>query len=197
MRDVSAVREVMVRDFVGASEGDDLREVARLLSSDRDGPAVVLRGAEPVGTLTRADAIDGLLADEATTVGDAMSDPLPTVSPDERATAARARLAAADRPALLVVEGEPLGVVGADDLLGALAAIEPETAPPTGETPEASAGPMDDRGAAGDVFAERGEADAGEANETSTQSVCEACGGLSMDLASVNGTLLCPDCRDI
>lgn len=195
MRDVTSVREVMMREFVGVSESDDLEEVARLLASERDGPAVVVRGRDPVGTVTRADALAALLEGEAETVADAMSGPLPSIDADERATAARASLVAADSTHLLVVgDEEPVGVIGADDLLGVIEG--PQFQAPSGATDpdlqDEPSGPMDDRGGDDDVFGT--EADGGE---TSTQSICEVCGSLAMDLQAVNGNMLCPDCRDV
>jgi len=53
-RDVS-VREVMDREFLGASESDGLREAAELMLVEDADSVVVLRGSDPVGVVTERD----------------------------------------------------------------------------------------------------------------------------------------------
>jgi CBS domain-containing protein len=196
MKPDASVREVMDREFVGVSEGDDLRETAELMLAEGVDSAVVLRGADPVGVVTERDALAALVeADaETPTAAEAMTDAVPTVSPEMTVAEAAAELSAGSTQRALVSEGgEPLGMLTERDLLTASSFAR------TAADPAAAGG---ERAVAG-VTAGRGEseveptAERGGESRFEDQSLCEACGSLSRELSTFNGQLLCPDCRDI
>lgn len=193
-RDVP-VREVMDREYVAASESDDALETAELMLREGAEPVVVLRGSEPVGVLTDRDLLALLVdrdADPASeTVGTAMTESVPTVSPEQTLAEVRDEMAARGSPWLVVSDGgEPAGVVTEHHVLtgSALGAERDATEMAAGVNVQT------------DV--EMTNATATEAASPGTegfeeQSICEQCGSLSRDLASFNGQLLCADCRDI
>lgn len=187
-RDVT-VREVMDREFVGASESDELTETAELMLDSEVDSVVVLRGSEPVGVLTERDALAAFVEGDAegASVADAMTESVPTVSPDLTIAEAADEMSAMSTRRLLVSAGdEPLGVLTGEDLM---------TTSPFAPTGDARA---TERPVAG-VTAGRGESapDSERRGDFEEQSVCEACGSLARDLTPFNGQLLCGDCRDI
>lgn len=193
MRDDVTVREVMRREFVGVSESDPLREAVELLLSERAGPAVVLRGGEAVGTLREADALERVVAAEALEgpVSEAMSRPLPAVSPDTGVAAATEELADAGTGSLLVRDGEEVaGLLTAADLVAASVALANQ--PGTEEAADARVRWE----AASEVASVTGAEPAGEAGPEAAHGVCETCGSLSADLREVEGQRRCPDCRE-
>jgi CBS domain-containing protein len=181
------VRELMDREYVGVSESDSLVETVELLLRENAEVAVVQRGSECIGVLTERDVlrtlVEGPPPGEAT-VGDAMTESVPTVNPDETVAAATAELSAQSTGRLVVTNGtEPLGVLTEQDVLTSRAYTHAPEDPG-----EASA-------AAPAVGAESAREPATEGFED--QSICEGCGALASDLASFNGQLLCAECRDI
>jgi CBS domain-containing protein len=175
------VRDVMAREYVGVSESDPVLDTVALLLEEAEECAVVLRGSEPVGLFTERDVLE-LLVDgqdpDGTSVGEAMTPAPDTVSPDYTVSEAANIVSAGDARRLLVVEeGEVLGVLTEHDLLEAA----------TIEQVSASAEPTETAVAVGES----------QGQEYSAQSICEACGALTRDLADVNGQLLCANCRDI
>lgn len=177
------LRDVMTREFVGVSESDTVAGAVRLMRQEGVQSGVVLRGQEPVGTISATDVFD-LIADgddiETATVGDAMQNGAPTLGPDASlGDVAGAMLA--DDSDLVLVEGtdDLLGIItardlgrytwGRSDVAEPLETLEPES---TNRTEAPNEG-------------------------YSNQSICEACGTLSRDLVNVNGQLLCPDCREV
>jgi len=176
----ATVREVMTQDYVGVSESDTLAEsVDVVLDSEADG-AIVLRGQDPIGIVTKSSAlrtlIDGV---DAPVVADAMIDRVPTIDHESTVGAAIDELSAKTTSMLAVSDGDEIvGVVSTRDLLAAV-----------------SIGPTDgvQRETATEDPYPRDEA----TEEYSDQSVCEACGSLAHDLAVVNGQLLCSDCRSV
>lgn len=180
MQTTATARDVMVRDYVGVSESDSLADAVDLLVAEDAEGAVVLRGNDQVGSLSATEALAAIRGEDdpaGTTVGAVMDDPLPDISADAAATAVRDRLLTSDRGRLLVQnDDDPVGLVTARKFL---------TAVPTGPTADAEAAERFSR--------ERESVAPDEA--VSTQSVCEACGALSPELAAVDGSLLCADCR--
>jgi CBS domain-containing protein len=181
------VRELMNREFVGVSESDDLVETVELLLREDAETAVVLRGSEPVGVVTERDVL-ALLVDgpdpKTATVADAMTESLPTVSPDQTLDEAADRMSARSARRLVVLDrGELLGIITEHDLLSGRV-VEPARERPL----EATTG----AGSAESTLA-------GESTDDSfeDQSICEVCGSFASDLSSFNGQLVCPDCRDI
>lgn len=193
-RDVP-VREVMDREFVAATASDDLCETVELLLREESSPAVVLEGADVVGVLGDRDVMATLVADvdpETATVGDAMTESVPTTAPTATLDEARDRMATRSTPWLVVVEGgEPVGVLTERDVLtGSAIGSEVDA------TEEAAAGEAE--------FVEAGATAAGagaggtvESESFEDQGICEKCGSLRRDLTSFNGQLLCAECRDI
>ncbi|MFC6721950.1 CBS domain-containing protein [Halobacteriaceae archaeon SHR40] len=180
------VRELMDREYVGVSESDGLIETVELLLTEDKETAVVLRGSEYVGVVTERDVLELLVSDQApdeATVGDAMTDQVPTVSPEETVTEVADRLSTEPASRLIVTDGaEPFGVVTEADLLAGqnypeqtAVADEPELVQSGAETTTQSA--------SGEGFDDQG--------------ICEVCGSLARDLAAFNGQLLCADCRDM
>lgn len=181
------VRELMDREYVGVSESDDLIETVELLLREDADTAVVLHGSDPVGVVTERDVL-ALLVDgpepEAATVGDAMTESLPTVSPDQTLDEAADRMSARSARRLVVLDrGELLGVITEHDLLAGRV-VEP--ARETAVTAEA-AGQATESARATEETDERYE----------DQSICEVCGSFASDLSSFNGQMVCADCRNI
>ncbi|WP_424003962.1 CBS domain-containing protein [Haloarcula salina] len=187
------VREVMNREYVGASESDDLLETTELVIREDQHPILVLRGNEPVGVATDRDilayVVDG--GDPSTaTIGDVMREAIPTVEPDASLPEARDKMAARSAEFLVVTAGgEPQGTLTEHDILSS-ARLEsestesPEAVPQVATTGEqATAEDRNVESAAEDTFDEQG--------------ICSACGTLTRNLASFNGQLLCADCRDV
>lgn len=174
------VRDVMEREYVGVSESDQVIDTVALLLEEDEESAVVLRGSEPVGLFSERDVLE-LLRDgrdpDRTSVGEAMTPAPDTVSPDYPVSEAADVMSAGDARRLLVVDGgEVLGVLSEHDLLEVVTIEQVATSADPTETAVAVEG---------------------EEQEYSAQSICEACGALTRDLADVNGQLLCANCRDI
>lgn len=190
MNEPVSVREVMNREYVGVSESDDLIETTELLVREDEPTALVLRGNDPVGVVTETDILAYLVAEgepSSATVGDAMTDSLPSISPEARLPEARDRMAAWSTQWVVVVEdGDPIGTLTAKDILST-ARLESEITTP-----------VEDEGRLA-TTGEAATANGTTASEDSfeEQGICSACGTLTRSLASVNGQLLCGDCRDV
>ena len=174
------VRDVMNREFVGVSESDTLAEAAELMAAEAAAAVVVLRGSEPIGTLSPAGAMAAMLDGdpESTTVGEVMAPPVPTADPSMSLSVAAQQLVSQDAGHLLVVqEGAAMGLVTDREVLAATGTTPggEATAAETASTPEPG----------GDA----------EAATESVQSICEVCGSLTPELTTVNGQAVCPDCR--
>ena len=181
MQSEITVREVMNREYVGVSESDDLLETVELLLDEEAESAVVLRGSEPVGVMTERDVlqllVDGPDPGEAT-VGDAMTGEVPTVAPESTVEVAADQMSTMASGRLVVTDGgKPVGILTERDLIATRTYQREEmtATPATGESSRAN--------------------DAETTDSFQDQSICEACGTLTRDLASFNGQLLCPDCR--
>jgi CBS domain-containing protein len=190
MNEPVSVREVMNREYVGVSESDDLLETTELMVREEESTALVLRGNDPVGVVTETDILAYLVAEgdpSSASVGDAMTESIPSISPDARLPAARDRMAAwATRWVAVVENGDPVGTLTGQDILST-ARLESEiTTPVEDDSRVATTG-------------EAATADGPTASEDSfdEQGICSACGTLTRTLASVNGQLLCTDCRDV
>jgi CBS domain-containing protein len=197
------VREVMDGEYVGVSESDTVRETAKLLLTEGVESVVVLRGSEPVGLVTRGDALSAFVSDEGdANVGEAMRRTVPTVSPGATLGEAADELAALDTGHLVVSDGtQPVGVLTEHDLVAA-SPFAPGRESPGSAT--ATVGRSDDPdveyGETRDEQYDDGE-EFGESRPPERgfedQSICEGCGSLARDLSTFNGQLLCADCRDI
>jgi len=186
------VREVMRREFVGASESDTVRDAATLMLEESVGSVVVLRGSESVGMVTQRDVLQAAVAgrDLGTVIAsDVMSAVGPQLAPGDSLTAATDAMAGTETRHLLVVDdGEPVGVISEHDILMASTldhAVESEggrQAHPEAMTTEAVTATTE-----GTATEE----------EFSNQGICEVCGTLTRDLSSFNGQLVCSDCKDV
>jgi CBS domain-containing protein len=185
------VREVMDREYVGVSESDPLVDTVELLLREEKETAVVQRGSEPVGVLTERDVLAAVVEGpppEDASVGEVMTESVPTISQETTIEGATNEMSARSSGRLVVLAGpEPVGVVTERDLLGARAYR-------TGES-EADATRREvvtamETGAAGADGADT-------VDRFQDQSICEGCGTLASDLASFNGQVLCPECRDL
>ncbi|MGH3028328.1 MAG: CBS domain-containing protein [Gaiellaceae bacterium] len=120
-----SIADVMSTHVVQAAPGESVREAARSMSAAGIGSVAVCEGSRLVGIFTERDVLR-LVAEgedlDRVLVGDAMTTPVLTASPDADILAV-ARLMGERRVRHLpVVEGENLlGMIGIRDVLGALA----------------------------------------------------------------------------
>ena len=181
MKDDVTLREVMSREFVGVGESDPVAGAASLMDEEGATVAVVLRGSEPMGVLAARDVLSVVGADDRpdeTPVADAMSAPPTTLGADEPLADAVAAMTDRDAGHVVVLErGDVVGTVDARDVVTATASLTGTLEPVTGPDSAAEGYVEDD-------------------TEFANQSICEVCGGLTPDLANVNGQLVCADCRE-
>lgn len=184
------VREIMTHDYVGVSESDAVAAAVELMLEEGVLGAVVLRGSDPVGMLTAADALSVVAEDAdpvSTRVEEVMSGTVPTVVPDASVSQAAGTMADTGVQCLLVTDGDLRGLVTERDVVTATASLADRVAIDEPRTPEA---------AATEATAEA-TGDAATDPEYSSQSVCEICGSLTPDLQNFNGQLICENCRDV
>jgi hypothetical protein len=134
--------------------------------------------------------VEGPKPDSAT-VGDAMSNHVPTVDPDRGLGEAADAMSARDVHRLVVTRdpsAAPDGIITAYDVF-AIGAADVEVSPDAAEPSQ----PV----AAGPGSARSTDADEPATAEFDDQGICEACGTLTADLSPFNGQLLCADCRDM
>ncbi|SFS05814.1 CBS domain-containing protein [Halomicrobium zhouii] len=193
-RDVT-VQEVMDREFVAASESDNALETVELMIREEAEPAIVLRGSEPVGVLSDRDVLEVVVDDDTNpttvNVGDAMTESVPTITPEYTLAEARDRMAARSTKWLVVSSGgKPDGIVTEHDVLSSST---------IGTEIDAANGASEEDSHLVDASTSTTASDAGaaEAGGFEDQGICEKCGSLSRDLSAFNGQLLCADCRDI
>lgn len=194
-RDVT-VQEVMDREFVAANESDNALETVELMIREEAEPAVVLRGSEPVGVLSDRDVleviVDGSENPTTASVSDAMTESVPTVTPEHTLAEARDRMAAESTKWLVVSRGgKPAGVVTEHDVLSSST---------IGTEIDAADGAGEEESHLVDAGTSTATSDAGATGSGGgfeDQGICEKCGSLSRDLSAFNGQLLCTDCRDI
>lgn len=185
------VREVMNREYVGVSESDDLVETVELLLREDAEMAVVQRGSDCVGVLTERDVLAALVEGpppDESTVGDVMTESVQTIPPDTTVEGAASEMSTRSAGRLVVTNGdEPLGIVTERDLLVSRDLRTGES--PADATRREAVTAMETAapGVEGDTTEERFQ----------DQSICERCGTLASDLASFNGQVLCPECRDL
>ena len=177
MSSAVTVRDVMTREFLGVSEGDELVETVEILLEEGAECAVVLRGRDPVGLVSERDVLSLLVRGTdpaAATVSDVMSDGIVRIdSGGSLATAAGTMSREGVRLLLAVENDDPVGVVTAHDVVAASTMVP------------------DVEGSAPSVAVNDPEA------EYDTQGICETCGTLARDLVNANGQLVCPNCREV
>ncbi len=187
MHDTHTVRDIMGQEFVGVSESDTVLAAVELMLSEEVDSVVVLRGREPVGTMTARDALALLVGDDdpsETPVSAVMTEPMPTIEAGASLTvAADTLISEAAEWALVVDDGGLSGVLTERDLMTASTLTPGED---VDETPVTNGGEQ--------LFVDgRTEYE----SEYSNQSICEVCGKLAGELSNVNGQLVCADCRDV
>jgi CBS domain-containing protein len=103
-----------------------VREVAQTMERERVGTVIVTESANPVGILTDRDialnVLIGRLDAEAVRARDLMQTPLVTI-PEQTSLGSAARVLrmhAARRLPVVDERGRPVGVIGAEDLVGVL-----------------------------------------------------------------------------
>jgi len=185
------VREVMTREYVGASEGDTLEDTARLMLEEDVEGVVVLRGSEPVGLLSERDvlreALEGDLAEMA--VADAMRpDPRTVEASESLATATDLMSGTSTRHLLVMDQSEPIGMISEHDVVTA-SSLNPNVNGEYGADPETEAMVTETVGAQAETTAVD--------EEYSSQGICEVCGAMTRDLSTFNGQLVCSDCKDV
>lgn len=187
MNEAVTVREMMDREYVGVSESDDLVETVELLLREEAEAAVVQRGSEHVGFLSERDILALLVegpSPEDATVGDAMTETVPTIEPDASLESAADMLSTRSARRLLVSNGsEPLGFLTERDLLATKTQERREIDSPVAESEQMT---MSMHGSTDSASTE---------DHFDDQGICEACGKLTQGLAGVNGQVLCSDCR--
>lgn len=199
-------RDVMSRDFVGVSEGDDVGDVCDLLVDERADDVLVLRGGEAVGVVACHDVLAAVAdgdASDGETVEELMAPPPEPVAAEADLGTVLARLTGGRADALPVENGEEgvVGVVTESDVVAAATSLVSD--PNAVEEPAADAAPGAGQEAGVDAAshavgpAATGSAAESGAPEGATQSVCESCGTLAGDLQVVNGQAICPECRDV
>lgn len=176
------VREAMTTAYVGVSESDRIGNVVDVMMEDGVAGAVVLRGANPVGTVTERDllyaaATDSLPVDAG--IASVMSEPEPRIDAETPLAEAASTLSTENERQLLVMDGDELaGVLTAQDVIAAAASLFSAPEPEPEMTPIAGT-------------------EASETAEYTTQSVCEVCGSFVSGLEAVDGQVICGDCRSV
>ncbi len=203
MRTDTTVRDVMHREFLGVSESDALSEAAELMVDEETDCLVVLRGSEPVGCLEARDALAAVLDGDAgdVTVDAVMSDPLPTVSPDDRLMTVEERFVSEGVSQLVVVaDDEAVGVVTEHDAIAAGATRSAERRDHEGSLAHGEERMDGNRSATesvGGTTSTTMSAAAMEPSDSATQGVCEMCGSLVPSLTTSNGQAICPACEEV
>ncbi len=130
MRKFRLVKDIMTRRVATLTDDKNMADAARVMGEKHIGSLVVLVDGKPKGIVTERDLLSGILAvgrDPAKTrVGEAMSWPLTSISPDVAIKEA-ARTMMRGRGRLTVFErGKLVGIVSASDLIRSLPDV-PET----------------------------------------------------------------------
>jgi CBS domain-containing protein len=189
MNDDVTIREVMDREYVGVSESDDLLDTVEMMLREGSESALVMRGSQPVGVVTERDVLSYMVTDgdpAEATVSDAMTESIPTVAPELSLAAAADEMSAQSTKRLVVTDQqEPVGIITEHDLM--------KTATLSAER---NGGPVEQPNTEL-VTGAPNQTESVESSGFEEQSICEACGSFSPDLTSLNGQLLCPDCRDV
>lgn len=197
-------RDLMSREFVGVSEGDEVDEVLELMVEERADDVLVLHGSEPVGVVSCHDVLESVLEGEETegrSVESVMSRPPESVTVGTDLGAVLARLTGVDAEQVPVVDGERelVGVVTEADVIAAATSMVTEP-----RSPESPGAP--EPAATSERVVSQGTADVSERATSATQDgteaytnqgVCESCGSLTGDLQVQNGQSICPECRDV
>jgi len=185
------VRDVMRREYVGASEADTLVDTAALMLEEDVEAVVVLRGSQPVGILTERDLLQAAVDQgdlDWLEVAHAMQEDPPTVTPEESLAVATDLMSGTEVRRLLVHDGdEPIGVVSEHDVVTA-STLDPRV---DGTEIEAASDAVGTEAVAATTAGTSAD------EEFSNQGICEVCGALTRNLSTFNGQLVCTDCKDL
>ncbi|RLG38744.1 CBS domain-containing protein [Methanosarcinales archaeon] len=177
------VREVMVRDVVKGDVSLTVQEAVRIMREYDVDSIIVMNNGEPVGIVTEGDILDEVVKKDRkpseVRLGDIMTSPLFTVSPDDSLSDVARKMAALRIRKMPVLEdGELVGFVSDMDIL----AINTEMNSILTELFEMNIGREIMRASAD--------------TEEISQGICEKCGCFSSDLRMRDGMMLCDSCRD-
>lgn len=192
MRENVTVHDIIGMEYVGVSESDTVQAATELMLEEETDTVVVLRGRDPVGMLTCHDALSALVAGgEAVDrpVSEVMSEPAPRITTLADVDEAAGIMFSEPTSHLLVFDGgEFVGLLTEREVMAATSSRTVENGY------DAPIGDEDGRELVTDGSDLETEA---EAEEFSTQSICEVCGSLVRDLSNMNGQLICTDCREV
>lgn len=171
------VRDVLLPEFVGASESDLVPASAKLLLEEHADHLVVLRGTDPVGVVSARDLLEQYLTDDPTetTLGDIMTTDYETIPPDVSVDAATDRFVGSAQPLLVLDNSDLVGLLTERDLLSA----------PHGDPYERT------------LSAGENSTNTDTSTDTASQGICEACGAFTRTLTVSDGRSLCADCLDV
>lgn len=119
----ATVGDAMRAGVFTCEPGDSLRTVARIMATQHVHCVLVSSDAQPLaGLVTGLDLLKAAAAGTIDTAAEAASSPLVTAEPAEPLRAAVTRMAAANAThAIVVRDGQPVGVLSAADVAGIIA----------------------------------------------------------------------------
>ena len=175
------VRDVMTRPVITADADIDILTAAKRMALANVGCLIVISGEKPIGILTERDLVKKIVAKaadpQAVKVGDVMSSPLVTISPEASLRDAASLMLKSGVKRLPVTSNERLeGIITDTDLVSGSALGLSDVLSDLLEMHRESIHFQEARGV--------------------VRGICEVCGQLSDTLENVNGELLCWSCRD-
>jgi CBS domain-containing protein len=175
------VREIMTRPVITTTADIDILTAARKMGSINVGSLIVVSGEKPVGILTERDLVKKVIAraqdPRALTVGEIMSAPLVTISPDASLRdAAMLMLKSGVKRLPVTSDGKLMGIITYTDLV--------------------SGASLGLREVLSDLIEMHRDSIHFQEGREVVRGICENCSQLSDALETVNGELLCWSCRD-
>jgi CBS domain-containing protein len=175
------VRDVMTRPVITADADIDVLTAAKRMASANVGCLIVVSREKPIGILTERDLVKKIVAKaadpQAVKVGDVMSSPLVTISPEANLRdAASLMLKSRIKRLPVTSNGRLVGIITDTDLVSGSSLGLSDVLSDLLEMHRESIHFQEARGV--------------------VRGICEVCGQLSDTLDNVNGELLCWSCRD-
>ena len=175
------VRDVMTRPVITADANIDVLTAAKRMALANVGCLIVVSGEKPIGILTERDLVKKIVAKatdpQAVKVGEVMSSPLVTISPEASLRdAASLMLKSGVKRLPVTSNGRLVGIITDTDLVSGSSLGLSDVLSDLLEMHRESIHFQEARGV--------------------VRGICEVCGQLSDTLESVNGELLCWSCRD-
>lgn len=175
------VRDVMTRPVITADADIDILTAAKRMALANVGCLIVVSGEKPIGILTERDLVKKIVAKatdpQAVKVGDVMSSPLVTISPEASLRdAASLMLKSGVKRLPVTSNGRLVGIITDTDLVSGSSLGLSDVLSDLLEMHRESIHFQEARGV--------------------VRGICEVCGQLSDTLENVNGELLCWSCRD-